>query len=117
MNSFICFSLSDTEAFAETEVERKEARTDLNRRSAIDDLRMMEDSYTKNLQKQYIDKNPMWQFDPKLKAAYEADVLKLQSLPQYLDLRKQAYPNVDFSTPQIKTDNVMRFDNKGNPVK
>ena len=97
--------------------ERKDARTDLNRRSAVDDLRMMEDSYTKNLQKQYIDKNPMWQFDPKLKAAYEADVLKLQSLPQYLNLRKQAYPNVDFSTPQIKTDNVMRFDNKGNPVK
>ena len=97
--------------------ERKEARTDLNRRSAIDDLRMMEDSYKKSLENQFIKQNPMWHMDPKMKSAYDVELQKFYNSPQYQNQRKQAYPNVDFSTPQIKTDNVMRFDNKGNPVK
>ena len=97
--------------------ERKEARTDLNRRSAIDDLRMMEDSYKKSLESQFIKQNPMWHMDPKMKSAYDVELQKFYNSPQYQDQRKQAYPNVDFSVPQIKTDNVIRFDNKGNPVK
>ena len=97
--------------------ERMDARKDVNTRTARDDLRMMEDSYRRSLEKQYIDKNPLYHMDPKLKSSFDKDLQKLYEMPQYNDLRKQAYPNVDFSTPQIKTDNVMRFDNKGNPVK
>ena len=78
---------------------------------------MMEDSYKKSLESQFIKQNPMWHMDPKMKSAYDVELQKFYNSPQYQDQRKQAYPNVDFSVPQIKTDNVIRFDNKGNPVK
>jgi hypothetical protein len=84
---------------------------------ARDDLRETEKNYERKLKDKYIDKNPMWHMNPQLKSEYDKELRSLYDSPAYLDLRKQAYPNVDFSTPQIKTDNVMRFDNKGNPIK
>ena len=79
--------------------EKKQARSDLNLRSARDDLREMEKNWATRLQNQYINKNPFFQNDPKAKAAFDADVAKLYSNPKYLNLQKQAYPNVEFDEP------------------
>ena len=79
--------------------EKRQARSDLNLRSARDDLREMEKNWATRLQNQYINKNPFFQNDPKAKAAFDADVAKLYSNPKYLNLQKQAYPNVEFDEP------------------
>jgi hypothetical protein len=85
--------------------ERMDARKDVNTRTARDDLRMMEDSYRRSLEKQYIDKNPLYHMDPKLKSSFDKDLQKLYEMPQYNDLRKQAYPNVDFSSIAAPQEN------------
>jgi len=80
--------------------EKRLGRVDANTRSARDDLEAMKKNYIGQLQNQYINKNPFFQNDPKAKAAFEADVAKLYSDPQYLDLYQQAYPNVKLNIPK-----------------
>ena len=80
--------------------EKRLARADANTRSARDDLEAMKKNYIGQLQNQYINKNQFFQNDPKAKSAFEADVAKLYSDPQYLDLYQQAYPNVKLNIPK-----------------
>ena len=92
--------------------EKRISRDNLNIRSARDDLSVMEKNWVTRLQNEYITKNPFFQNDPKAKAAYEADVAKLYSNPRYINLQKQAYPNVEFDTPKVSFEGF-----SGKPIK
>ena len=92
--------------------EKRISRDNLNIRSARDDLSVMEKNWVTRLQNEYITKNPFFQNDPKAKAAYEADVAKLYSNPRYINLQKQAYPNVEFDTPKASFEGF-----SGKPIK
>lgn len=92
--------------------EKRLGRADLNLRNARDDLEAMKKNYIGQLQNQYINKNPFFQNDPKAKSAFEADVAKLYSDPQYLDLYQQAYPNVKLNIPKASYEGF-----SGKPIK
>ena len=80
-------------------------------------LQQYENNAIRALDSRY-DKNMKYKMgDPAEVSKYNSEKNAIYTNPRYLDLQNQAFPNVDFSTPQTKTDNVLRFDNKGNPIK
>lgn len=97
---------------SDTLEEKRLSRSDINTRSARDDLAVMEKNWATRLQNEYIKNNPFFQSNPQQKAAYESDLAKLYSNPQYLNLQKQAYPSVNFDVPKPSYEGF-----SGKPIK
>jgi hypothetical protein len=80
--------------FSQQEANAAERRI----QAARDDARMHEAMYAKNLDTKYKNKD----FDPKEKAAYNAEMAALYQDPKYISLVKIGFPNIEI--PKLTTN-------------
>ena len=83
---------------------------------ARDDVRQYEQMRIKQIENKYT-KNPLFGTDPKLKAAYDAEIASIYNDPQYQALFRLGYPNLPTSGQTAGTGPVKTYDPKTGTVK